>query len=143
MAAPAHNLCSVRMGKKEETEVDRENFDERMEQWNEIMDAIRHHIAHTRWDGRKHWGPWSLVESKEPHLLFAWVNPHGVLIPDQCEIPLRPVQTAYGLGNDSIEDWCWHLRKHTAWMTHGEVLQLVEALCSLYNAGICGEQVKA
>ena len=121
--------------------MDRENFDERMEQIKKIKDAIRHHIANTRWDGRKHWGPWSLVEANEPRLLFAWVNPQSVLIPDLSVIPLRRVVGIDG-GFDTIEDWTLHLLPKV-WITFDEVLQLTEALCSLYNAGICGEQVKA
>jgi hypothetical protein len=45
-------------------------------------------------------------------------------------------------GFDTIEDWTLHLLPKV-WITFDEVLQLTEALCSLYNAGICGEQVKA
>ena len=120
--------------------ISKDGFDERQEQIRKVRNAIENHIANTKWDGRTHWGPWSLHEGKQRWISYEWVNPHGALIPDLYDIPLRRV-VGINSGFDTIEDWAFHLLGKS-WTTVDEVLQLVEALCCLYNAGVCGEQEK-
>lgn len=116
-------------------------FNEDMDQVKRIKDAIRHHMDKTQWDGRTHWGPWFLDE-KNKALAFMYAD-SGVLKRHHYDIPLDRVVTVYGRDNDSIEDWSFHLYGKKAWIRFDDVLQVVEALCSLYKADRCGEQVKA
>jgi hypothetical protein len=113
---------------------------QRMEEEKKIKDAISYHIANTKWDGRTHWGPWFL-EEKNNALAFMYAD-GGVLKRHYYDIPLERVVAVYGHGSDTIEDWSFQLNRHS-WTTNDEVLQLVEALCSLYNGGKCGEQATA
>jgi hypothetical protein len=109
---------------------------ERDEQFRTVKQAIEHHIANnTKWDGTTNWGPWTLNTRKRV-LFYGCANSHGTFIPDLYDIDLRRVVAVNG-PFDTIDDWACHLVRKV-WTNLNEVLLLVEALCSLYNAGMCG-----
>jgi len=128
------------MSASNESELTYSLLERRKQQVKEIKDAIEQEAAKAKWDGRTNWGPWSL-DDRQKHLLYAWVNPNGDLIPDRYELPLRLVVGVSG-SFGTIEDWCAHLLG-MSWITFEDVLQVVVPLCSLYNACMCGEREQA
>lgn len=115
---------------------------ERIKEEKKISEAISYHMANTEWDGRTSWGPWFLEEKKNA-LFHMSANGHGVLKPCYYYVPLERVLAVYGHGGDTIEDWSFQLHQKPPLFTFDDVLQAVNALCSLYKAGKCGEQATA
>jgi hypothetical protein len=116
------------------------SFNEEKEEVKRIMDAIKYHMANTEWDGRITWGPWFLEEERNA-LAFMYTGEGGVLKRQSFDIPLKRVVAVYGMGNDSIQDWSFHMRGNTTWIKSDDIFHLVGSLCSLYKAARCGEQV--
>lgn len=109
-----------------------------------IEDAIDLNIDNPKpLGGKRQWGTWCL-DKNNTHLDYAVVYGSGKV---GCEyfISLKEVKAIRTAGDpnrlDSVQGWARHL-SNKVWTTDKQLVDLVDALCTLFYAGLCaGKEV--